>query len=166
MLGPNLERKRTQSCGCLKKDTAGKQNLTHGMAGKNKKSAEYAAWASTLARCYNSKNPGYKNYGGRGIAVCQEWDSFEAFYRDMGPRPIGHTLERKNTNEPYCKNNCKWATQKEQQNNRRNNRFLTYNNKTKTLAQWAEEFNIKYNTLWARLRNWSIGRALYGKEDM
>lgn len=98
-------------------------------------------------RCTIKSNTSYPNYGGRGIKVCERWESFENFHTDMGDRPPGMTLDRMRGDEDYSPGNCKWSTSKEQNNNRRNNVFVTMNGKTQTYSQWADETGIKANVL-------------------
>lgn len=131
---------------------------THSMTGTK----EFHAWDAMLQRCYNPKHPSYHHYGGRGIKVCKRWTSFECFYEDMGTAPSKlHSIERINNAGNYELSNCIWADKKTQSNNTRRNKLLTYNGRTQTIAQWAEELNIKYDTLYARIsRGWSVERAL------
>lgn len=113
-------------------------------------------------RCLNPNCPDFKFYGGRGINISPEWLDFDNFQRDVGPgfRP-NLTLERIDNDGSYCKDNCRWVTRKDQANNRRTNRFLTYNGETKTLEQWASLLGIKPRTVWMRLYqyNWPIEKA-------
>ena len=122
----------------------------------------YKSWAAMKERCLNSNCKSYKNYGGRGIIICFKWLKFEDFYRDMGDRPKGKSLDRIDNNGNYCKENCKWSTRKEQQNNMRRNHLITFNSKNQTMSQWSEELGIKYGVLKSRINqyNWSIKRAL------
>ena len=132
---------------------------THGQS----KTKQYGVYKAMLARCYDENTIGYPNYGGRGITVCERWrNSYEAFFEDMGPRPLGGTLERKDTNGNYCKENCVWATQKEQCNNTRRNRHLTHEGVTLTVSQWADRLGIRASVLYCRLNNynWPVARAL------
>lgn len=113
-------------------------------------------------RCYTPTDHAYAEYGGRGIAMSPEWEeSFANFRADMGQSPPGMTIERKDNNGNYCKENCIWATRKAQANNRRSNRLIEYNGVTKTMTQWAESCGITSAVLWARLnRGWPVERAV------
>jgi hypothetical protein len=114
------------------------------------------------ARCLNPNTRFYSDYGGRGITICREWDSFEQFLADMGPRPtVGHELDRINNDGPYASWNCRWATKAEQSRNRRNNVFLEWNGERKTLAEWVRAVDVPEATLRRRLRDgWPIERVL------
>lgn len=110
--------------------------------------SEFHTWRSMLARCYSRKNKNFKNYGGRGIKVNKEWFNFETFYNDMGERPSNkYSIERINNNDNYKKENCMWAIKKIQCINKRNNSYIEYNGKRKTISEWSELLGIKQNTL-------------------
>jgi hypothetical protein len=111
----------------------------------------YHIWRQMRYRCSSPKAPEYKNYGGRGIKVCKRWDSFNNFLADMGEPEGNLTLERKDNSKGYSPGNCKWATYKEQLNNRRDNNRLTVFGKTQTITQWAEEYKLPVSTLRNRL---------------
>lgn len=143
----------TQSCGCLKYENSKRQNRrTHGRS----YTPEHRAWASIKSRCYNERSDDYARYGGRGIKVCDRWvDSFELFFLDMGMRPSpGHSIDRYPDNDGnYEPSNCRWATVKEQANNRHNSRFIEVNGKKLPLKEAAVELGIKYQTLFWRLKH-------------
>lgn len=103
-------------------------------------------------RCLNSKNYNYKNYGGRGITVCKRWMKFNNFLADMGERPDGMSIDRVDNNRGYSKDNCRWATRKEQCRNKRNSHLITFRNKTMILSEWAKEIGTTPTTLTERLR--------------
>lgn len=125
VLGFALQMRPTTSCGCFQRECAAKQGAnfhttTHGHSPKLKPSPTYKSWQAAKDRCTRKDSTGFKYYGGRGIKICGRWiNSFENFLKDMGIRPIGKSIERKNTNGNYTPKNCKWATPKEQQANRR-----------------------------------------------
>lgn len=124
-------------------------NTTHGRTDTR----EYSIWTNMKTRCLNPNSDDYHLYGGRGIYICQRWlKDFSAFLEDMGECPPRMTLERLNTNGPYSPENCSWETQKTQQNNRRNNKRLTNEGRTMTLAQWSEELSIPYRKLRSYLK--------------
>lgn len=116
----------------------------------------YSIWVQMVERCTNNKHPQYKNYGARGISVSKRWiDSFLQFKKDIPPRPEGakreFSLDRINNNGNYEPGNVRWATAKEQLRNTRHNHMITYNGETKSLVEWAECLDIKYNTLCTRI---------------
>lgn len=134
-------------------------NTRHGM----RFSIEHKPWVAMIQRCTNEKHHAYDDYGGRGITVFQEWrDSFEAFFRDMGPRPsLKYSIERIDNSKGYEPGNCKWATDIEQHRNKRNNVLLTLNGKTMCLAAWAEETGLKNFVIQSRKQlGWSDERTL------
>lgn len=116
-------------------------------------------------RCYNKNNPGFYRYGGRGIDICNEWmKSPEAFYQWSIRNGYSDELsiDRIDNNKGYSPENCRWVTVKEQNNNTRSNRMITFEGKTQTMAEWADEVGIKYACLEARINRlgWSLERAL------
>ena len=133
---------------------------THGMAG----TPVYLVWQTMRNRCHNPKVKSYKDYGARGIRVCDDWnrsDGFEAFMRDMGPRPDGYQIERRQNDGDYEPSNCFWALRSVQVANKRNNRTLTAFGRTQTLAEWARELDCNPAAILYRIKaGWSEERAV------
>jgi len=151
----NLKSGHTSSCGCLHSERFSR--LTHGMS----KTQTYRSWAKMMERCYNAANIEFPRYGARGIVVCEKWKKFDGFFSDMGERPKGKTIDRKDNNGNYDPANCRWATLTEQSRNRRNNRMVTLNGITKPLVQWAEDLGVRYGKVRNRLfAGWAIEDAL------
>ena len=146
--GTSITRDITQSCGCYQVEQARKAQITHGQS----KTLFYARWRAMLQRCINPNNNAYKNYGGRGITVCERWKTFTNFATDMGEPPPGMSIERRDNNGPYSKANCYWGTMEQQANNTRLNRLLTHEGKTQPLPVWAREKNIHPATIRSRLK--------------
>lgn len=156
-LGMLLRKGQVQSCGCLQKEITASINKTHGKAA----TPIYYIWRSMMDRCHAPKSNAYSRYGGRGINVCERWQSFEDFYADMGDRPEGKSLERIDNNGDYSPENVVWADAKAQANNRRSNVILEHNGEKKTMQQWADQLGVKIQTIWARIdRGWTVDRAL------
>jgi hypothetical protein len=148
----NILKGNTTSCGCQKSKINREKNLKHGMSN----SSIYRLWHNIMRRCYDPKNLAYKNYGGRGIKVCKRWHSFELFYKDMGEKPKGKSIERKNNNGNYSPSNCKWETKLIQANNTRKNIYITKDGITLTISQWAKKLNIPAGRIYARKKlGWS-----------
>ncbi len=136
-------------------------NYRHGHARGSGDTTTYNCWSLMKGRCRNPNHHKYAIYGGRGIKVCERWLSFINFLADMGEKPVGMTLERKDVNGNYTLENCEWATQKTQQNNKRNNRVLTFNGLTMNASQWSEHLGIPAGSIRCRLsKGWSIERVL------
>jgi len=146
----DLRNGQTQSCGCLQRERIIQKLTTHGMA----ETAIYHVWSSMCQRCNNPNNAGYKNYGGRGITVCERWNKFENFYADMGEAPKELTIERIDNNKGYSPENCHWSTRKEQARNKRNNRIIKYQGKDQCVSAWAEEIGVGHQILQYRLKKY------------
>lgn len=144
----------TKSCGCLR-SLIGR----HHASGK----AVYNSWSNMIQRCTNPKHPSYGRYGGRGVTVCEEWRdcaAFVAWAESNGYEP-GKSIERIDNDKGYSPDNCRWATRREQQRNRHNNRMVTFRGETKCLADWAAELGTTSATLDYRIRRWGdVERAL------
>lgn len=156
--GISLRNGSTKSCGCLKGEKHGKY-----------KHRLYSIWKNMKNRCYNEKYYQYKDWGGRGIVVCDEWKhSFEAFYNWAMNNSYRDDLsiDRIDNDGNYKPSNCRWLTTKEQSYNRRSNVYLTYDGKTQTIMGWAKELNIKHITIYARRlrhKDWTDEQCLFGK---
>jgi hypothetical protein len=153
---------RRKSCGCGSRRAAaefGKRTTTHGMS----RSPEYHAWVAMIQRCENPKCRSYKNYGGRGIAVCRAWHSFATFSRDMGPRPAGkYTIERRKNHLGYSPSNCLWATRAAQSRNKRDNHLVTCRGETLTVKDWSDRTGLHFSTISYRLAaGWPAEAALF-----
>ena len=159
-----LKSGKKKSCGCLYKEERWTTHYKHG--GTNERL--YRVWTDMHTRCNNPNDKAYKNYGARGISICEEWNNYETFriwaikngYQPNSKSGVT-TLDRIDVNGNYCPENCRWVSYKEQNNNRRNNFLLTYNGKTQTAMQWSEELGIKYSTLYARIKTykWPVQKA-------
>lgn len=140
--GSRLRSGERRSCGCM--------SPTHKYRGVDK--SLYSLWLGIRRRCLSKNEPLYRYYGGRGITISKEWGEYRNFLRDMSPRPVGMWIERVDVNGPYSKENCKWATPREQGRNRRNNRLISINGEAKPLVVWCEIAGRRPNSVSRRLR--------------
>ena len=143
---------RKASCGCYMREAAGKSRIKHHMSGQ----PLHVVWQGMIQRCTNKHHKNFDNYGGRGIRVCDEWrNSFKAFYEWAMANGYENklTVDRIDVDGDYCPENCRLITMKEQANNRRNNRLLTYEGETHTLAEWSTITGISYSAIYQRVRS-------------
>ena len=155
-----LKNKHVQSCGCLQAENGTKTLTKHGL----RFTKPYRTLISMIERCENPNRPNYKYYGGRGIKVCKEWHSPTKFYDwavKNGHKP-GLSIERIDVNGDYCPENCRWATPKEQANNRRNTHYVIYNGQSYKLKDLCDILNLEYKLIVDRLykKHWSLTRAI------
>ena len=162
--GNNLKNGNSKSCGCYNRELLTKTNLTHNASNTRL----YHIWICMKDRCYNPKNKKYKDYGGRGIIICDEWiNDFEAFanwaYDNGYIENVSRgecTIDRIDVNGNYCQQNCRWVNQKVQTNNKRNNHYITYNGETHTVTEWNNILGYKKGVLSRRIfSGWSIEDA-------
>lgn len=154
VISSKLKANTTKSCGCLRIAN----RIKHGFS----KHPLYNIWSSMITRCTNLNAANYALYGGRGITVCMEWlNNIEVFIADVGERPsTSYSLERRNNNLGYFKDNCYWATTEEQNSNKRTNIQIIYNGETKTAMQWSKELGILHNRIY---RNRNIEDSIASK---
>lgn len=155
-LGQSLRSGATTSCGCYASERASSAG-THHASG----TTDYKAWHSMVQRCTNPNRHKWHRYGGRGIVVCDRWLSYENFLADMGPRPPGMTIERKNNDGNYEPDNCCWATQKEQARNRSTNVFVVVDGVSMTASDASRRLGSNRSTVGRRIREgWSPEAAI------
>lgn len=160
----NLNKGNSKSCGCATREAAKSRMTKHGLIIDGKLPEIYNTWALMVGRCFNLKNKQYKDYGGRGITVCDRWkDSFADFASDMGEKPFHKAqIDRINNDGNYEPNNCRWVDSKTNCRNKRSNHVVEFNGVSKCVSEWAEFLGMAYQTLRCRLfkYNWSVERAL------
>lgn len=151
---------RTRSCGCLVSEVVSAIRTSHGATVNYTPTPTYVVWQSMIRRCHAPAHKSFKDYGGRGIFVCERWHDFENFLQDMGEKPKGLSLDRIDNNKGYSPDNCSWRSMKEQSRNKRSNRVLEMDGQKKCLQEWADEYNIHKSCLMARLKKMSLKEAL------
>lgn len=153
--GKRLRSGQQVSCGC--------QKLKHGRCSGRRIAPVWTIWSGIRQRCTNPKAPAFPRYGGRGVTMCERWRSFAAFLADVGERPSpGHSIDRIDNDRGYEPGNVRWATDTEQNRNRRDNRRVEFRGENLTLGEWAERTGIRYSTLRRRIAElrWPTERAL------
>ena len=151
VLASNLTNNRTRSCGCLKMEKLLQRSTIH----NQRHTKIYEVWKTLKQRCFNPTNISYKNYGGRGITICEDWkNNFSSFYEWSMKNGYkeGLSIDRIDNNGNYCPENCRWTDRKTQANNTRTNHFITFRNQTKTIAEWSRHFNLPYSNIFAKLQ--------------
>lgn len=156
--GRNLRSGHTQSCGCIRSE----RKIKHGDCLSGKQPRMYRIWAGMRARCNSPNSVHYKEYGARGISVCEEWRDYSKFkeWAIKNGYEDSLTLDRIDVNGDYSPENCRWASWRTQQNNSRRNVVIEHGGQRHTLSEWAEIYGIPYKTFWYRIRSgWSFDKA-------
>ena len=167
-------RKPSRSCGCERRLRQVAAAIVHGHAARREHTPEYASWHGMVQRTSNEAHKNFDRYGGRGIKVCERWQTFETFLADMGSRPSArHSIDRKDNARGYscgkCDDciargepaNCRWATRREQVNNRSVTVRLTIGNETLPIADWARDLGVDYAAFQMRIANaWTAEDAI------
>ena len=157
--GTSLTRGYTKSCGCLHDEKCKERATKHGET----HTKLYYVWQAMISRCQKKNNKSYKNYGGRGITVCADWQDYNNFakWAKNNGYELGKSIDRIDNNGNYCSKNCRWATRQEQNNNKRRTIKIEYDGQTKTLTDWSKELGIRRDTLYARIYcyHWNINKA-------
>lgn len=163
----NLKSGSTKSCGCVSRE--GSHAIKHGATGKggrrpgkSGRAPEYQSWSAMRGRVLNPNNPSFPLYGGRGIKICPQWDSYAQFLADMGPRPRGYSLDRIDPDGDYDPENCRWASASTQSRNTRAARIVDYHGVPVRLADLADASGVRYGLLHYRIHTlgWSAERAV------
>lgn len=141
----------TKSCGCIQRDAQHRTFFKHGHAKLKNQSHTYQVWSQMIQRCLTPSNKSFKNYGGRGITVCERWKDFKNFVSDMGEKPSDLCLDRIDNDGNYELGNCRWTTRKQQNRNTRSNRIFTINGVTGCMAELCEHFAISIQTVSVRI---------------
>lgn len=159
--GRSLRTGSTRSCGCMHAEANAVRAITHGES----ETPEYATWCRMKARCLNQNTPKWERYGGRGVIVCAEWiHSFANFLADMGPRPsVRHSLDRIDNNGNYEPSNCRWATAKQQADNRSITRWIEHQGVRDTLTGWSSRIGIRASSLHTKLKNGETMQSITSK---
>lgn len=155
----HMLRGRPSSCGCLQRERARQTQYKHGLS---KTTRAYSSWSAAVRRCTDPKDPNWADYGGRGIRICKEWEDFTCFYSDMGERPRGFSLERKDVNGPYSPANCVWIPYRDQVLNTRRTVWIEFLGERLTLMQWAQRFGVSRTMLYHRYRTRPTERVFEG----
>lgn len=170
IVGRDIKRGHTVSCGCYKKEIIKQRNTVLFRIDGRTNTRLYKVWVSMKMRCENQNHKAYNDYGGRGITICEEWSKFENFKKwaiesgyneNCSVREL--TLDRIDVNGNYEPNNCRWVDMKTQANNRRNNVFICINGENRTVSEWARYSNINLSTLWYRIKRGWTGEKLIEK---
>lgn len=159
----DLRTSNQRSCGCLAREKLVQRSTTHGAAHRNAETPEYRAWMSMMTRCFNPRRREWKDYGGRGITVCDRWrHDFSTFLSDVGLKPSPrHQLDRIDNDGHYEPRNVRWASPLEQARNQRGNVILEFNGERRCVAEWALLIGVSQYTLYNRIRaGWSVERIL------
>lgn len=153
----------TKSCGCLALERAYALNFKHGGCCHYKVTPEYSTWVAMRQRCSNENMEEYKNYGGRGIKVCDRWSVFEHFLSDMGKKPKGHSIDRIDRNGNYEPSNCKWSTAKQQARNTSKTLMVTFKGERIAIGDLCDRLGLSIKLVRTRITvlGWDIERALF-----